>query len=123
MQPWNIRFALFILDSRSFEEMKPPLDEMFGGSFVQDKEHKLLGSLRYTNYLLGLDLSFSLEESWPSEGFVYRFTGGNHGCSQFPTEERMDISFHVRKLLEGVGPKRVMTLEEFRDESHRRGIR
>lgn len=119
MPPWNMHFVLFLLDPRPFNELRLSLDEMFGGHFVQDLEYKSQGILRYTNYVFGLTISCVEEESW-TEGQVYRFVGGNDGCCWFDTLEEMDMEFHVRQLLSNVSLARIMTLDEFRDESRRR---
>jgi hypothetical protein len=119
MQPQNMRFMLFLLDSRPDEALRASLEEMLGGTFEQDRKAKADGVLRFTNYLLGLNLSYRFEESW-QEGRVYRFTGTNAADCRFDTLEEMDIGFHVQKILEGAGLLRVMTLEEFREESIRR---
>jgi hypothetical protein len=119
MPPWNMRFLLFLLDPRPFDEWRPLLDEMFGGHFEQDLEYKADGVLRYTNYVFGLNISCLYEGSWP-EGTVYRFAGGNDGCCRFDTLEEKDMEFHVRQLLGNVGLARIMTFDEFRDEVKRR---
>lgn len=100
MQPYNMRFMLFLLDSRSGEELRASLDEMFGGKFEQDAKAKADGVTRYTNYLFGLNFSYRFEESW-QEGSVYRFSGTNAASSRFDTSEERDIGFHARKLLRG----------------------
>jgi hypothetical protein len=112
--PWNMRFLLFIVDHRSFDEMKVPLDEMFGGSFEPDDEYRAEGVLRYTNYALGIKLSFSLEKR-TDQGCVYRFGGINDACAHHDTFDVIDIGFHVQKLLEGMKASKIMTLEEFKD--------
>ena len=92
---------------------------MFGGSFVQDLEYKAQSILRYTNYVFGVTVSLLEETSW-TDGKVYRMVGGNDGCCWFDTQEQMDMGFHVRQLLSNVGLARIMTFDEFRDESRRR---
>jgi hypothetical protein len=119
MQPWNMNFVLFLLDPRPFEELKLSLDEMFGGCFEQDLEYKADRRLRYTNYVFGLNLSCVFAESW-EEGSVYRFSGTNDSCCRFDTLEITDVAFHVHKLLSSIGLTRIMTFEEFREESRRR---
>lgn len=119
MLPWNMTFTVFLLDSRPFEEWRPSLDEMFGGRFVQDLEYKSQGILRYTNYVFGLTISCLYAESWP-EGQVYRLGGVNDISCRFDTLEEMDLSFHVRLLLSNLGFARVMSFDEYRDESTRR---
>ena len=110
---------MFVVDTRPFDALKGPLDEMFGGNFELDKEYELYQSQRYTNYVFGLQLSFVREEQW-KEGMVYRFGGLNHNCSRQKGAETIDVSFHVRRLLENAGFIRVMDFEEFREESKRR---
>ena len=117
--PWNMRFILFLLDARPFDELRASLDEMFGGRFEQDLEYKASGRLRYTNYVFGLNVSCSGETVW-EEGNVYRFAGGNDNCSRFDTLEEMNMSFHVRKLLSSLELKRVMSFDEYVEESARR---
>lgn len=114
-----MRFVVFLLDPRPFDEWRSLLDEMFGGRFEQDLEYKANGVLRYTNYVFGLNIICLHEDRW-AEGNVYRFTGGNDGCCRFDTTEEMDMGFHVRQLLGNVGLARIMTPEEFREESTRR---
>jgi hypothetical protein len=75
MVPWNMTFAFFLLDPRPFEELRLALDEMLVGCFVEDLESKADGRLRYTNYVFGLVISCSYEESW-EDGKVYRLVGG-----------------------------------------------
>jgi hypothetical protein len=110
---WNMRFILFVVDHRSFDEIKIPLEEMFGGSFELDGEYKAEGASRYTNYVLGLKLSFSVEKR-TNQGYVYRFGGINDACARHDTLDVIDIGFHVRKLLENMEVSKVMTLEEFK---------
>jgi len=112
-------FALFLLDPRPFEEWRPALDEMFGGHFVQDLEYKAEGAIRYTNYVFGLTIDCFEDTSW-TDGKVYRLVGSSDGCCRFDTLQEMDIGFHVRQLLSNVGLARIMTFDEFRDESKRR---
>jgi hypothetical protein len=119
MPPYNMAFTLFLLDPRSFEELRPSLDEMFGGQFVEDLESKAEGRLQYTNYVLGLTIGCFYEETW-TEGKVYRLAGSNDNCCRFDTLEQMDMGFHIRQLLSNVGLVRIMAFEEFRDESKRR---
>lgn len=119
MPPRNMSFVLFLLDPRPFEELHLALDEMFGGRFVQDPEYKAQGRLRYTNYVFGLTISCLHAESW-TEGQVYRLGGGNDVSSRFDTLEEMDMAFHVRRLLGNVGIARIMSFDEYRDESIRR---
>jgi hypothetical protein len=119
MQPWNMNLLIFFLDPRPFEELRPSLDEMFGGRFEQDLEYKAEGRLRYDNYVFGLNLSCVLSESW-EEGNVYALSGSNDHCSRFDTLDVIDMTFHARKLLDSVGFTRIMTFEEFREESRRR---
>ena len=121
MAPWNMRFVLFLMDPRPFDDLRPLLDEMFGGRFEQDLEYKAAGVFRYTNYVFGLNLSLLHEENW-TDGQVYRFVGGNDGCCRFDTVEELDIEFHARQLLGNVGLSRIMTFDEFRDESRRRKL-
>ena len=119
MAPWNMTFAVFVLDPRPFEEWLPGLNEMFGGRFVQDMEYKGEGRLRYVNYVFGLTINCFEEETWP-EGRVYYLTGANDSCCQFDTPEQMDMNFHVRKLLEPLALAQIMTFEEFREQSQYR---
>lgn len=122
MSPWNMRFVLFLLDPRPFDELRPMLDELFGGRFEPDPEYKADGILRYTNYVFGVKISCLYEERW-TEGTVYRFTGSNDGCCRFDTPEEVDMGFHVRLLLANVGLARIMSFDEFRDESiHREQV-
>lgn len=117
--PWHMRFMLFLLDPRPFDELRPLLDEMFGGRFEQDLEYKTEGILRYTNYVFGLKISCLCETRWP-EGMVYRFAGSNDGCCRFDTQEVVDMEFHVRQLLSNVGLARIMTFDELQEEALRR---
>ena len=119
MEPWNTTFTLFILDSRPFEDIRTSLDEMLGGRFEQDLKYKADGVFRYTNYVFGISISCMLEEKWP-EGQVYRLGGFNDNCCVFSTDESHDMSFHVHKLLSIVPFERVMTFDEFRNDSARR---
>jgi hypothetical protein len=119
MPTYNMTFTLFLLDPRPFEDWRPVLDEMFGGRFVQDLEYKANGRLRYTNYVFGLVVSCELVESW-AEGKVYQLGGNNDNSCRFNTLEEVDVGFHVRQLLVNVGPARIMSFEEYRDESLRR---
>jgi hypothetical protein len=119
MQPWNMNFMIFFLSPRPFEELRVSLDEMFGGHFEQDLKAKADGVLRYTNYVFGLSLSCRFENSW-KEGSVYRFSGTNDSCCRFDTLEVTDVAFHVHKLLDNITLTRIMTFEEFREESRRR---
>jgi len=112
-------FTLFLLDPRPFEEWRPSLDEMFGGCFVQDLEYKAEGRLRYTNYVFGLTISCLHAESW-TEGQVYQLGGANANCCWLDTLEEMDMGFHVRCLLSNLGFARIMSFDEYRDESIRR---
>jgi hypothetical protein len=112
-------FMLFILDPRPLEELLTSLDEMFGGHFEQDLEYKAEGRYRYENYAFGLNLTLLREQTW-NEDHVYCFTGSNDHCCRFDTLEVTDMSFHVRKLLSSLGLTRIMTFEEFREESLRR---
>jgi hypothetical protein len=119
MQPWNINLQVFFVDPRSFEELREPLDEMFGGRFEQDLEYKAHGRVRYTNYVFGLKLSCVRSEIW-DEGNVYALSGSNDPCSRFDTVDVTDMSFHARKLLGNLDLTRIMTFEEFHEESTRR---
>jgi hypothetical protein len=119
MQSWNMKFMLFLVDARPFDEIRVSLDEMFGGRFEQDLEYKSDGILRYTNYVFGVLISCLAEEVW-SEGQVYRFSGINDNCCRFDTLQEMDMEFHVRKLLSSLELTRIMTFDEFHDESQRR---
>jgi len=49
MPPFNLAFTVFLLDPRPFDELRPALDEMFGGCFVEDLESKAAGRLEYNN--------------------------------------------------------------------------
>ena len=119
MPPFNLAFTVFLLDPRPFDELRPALDEMFGGCFVEDLESKAAGRLEYNNYVFGLTISCIYNESW-TEGNVYRLAGGNDACCRFDTLEEVDMSFHVLHLLSRSGFARLMTFDEFRDESRRR---
>jgi hypothetical protein len=116
---WNMEFTLFFLDSRALEDLVASLDEMVGGHFEQDIEYKADGRYRYINYVLGLNITLLREQTW-DEGYVYCFTGSNDHCSRFDTLDVTDMSFHVRKLLSSLDLTRIMTFEEFREESRRR---
>lgn len=123
MAPWNMSFAVFLLDPRPFEEWRPALDEIFGGRFMQDLEYKADGRIRYTNYVFGLTINCFEEASW-TDGKVYFLVDSNDACCRFDTSEEMemDMAFHVRQLLSNVGLARIMTFDEFRDESRRRKV-
>jgi hypothetical protein len=122
MPPWNMSFAFFLLDTRRFEDLIISLEEMLGGRFVEDLKSKADGRIRYTNYVFGIVISCSYEETW-DDGRVYRMVGGNAAGYRFDTLETMDMSFHVLPLLGNVGCTRILTLEQFRDESRLRGLR
>ena len=119
MQSWNMNLLVFFLDPRPFEVLRPLLDEMFGGRFEQDLEYKAEGRLRWTNYVFGLNLSCILSESW-KEGNVYALSGSNDNSCRFDTLDVTDMSFHARKLLSSLDLTRIMTFEEFHEESKRR---
>jgi hypothetical protein len=119
MPPFNMSFTVFVLDPRPFEQLRPALDEAFGGRFVEDLEYAANGMLRYTNQVFGLNVSCLREERW-TEGVVYRLVGGNDAGTWVDTEAETDMAFHVLNLLGGAGLARRMTFDEFREESIRR---
>lgn len=117
--PWNMTFALFLVDPRPHEELCRALGEKLGGRFEQDLEYKADGRIRYTSRVFGLELSCLREQIWDS-GAVYRFSGDNDNSSRFVEHEEVDIGFHVRQLLAPLRLHQVLTFEEFREERQKR---
>lgn len=119
MQQFNIRFVLFFVDPRQSDEICMALDAAFGGRFEQDMEHKAKGSMRLTSRVLGIHIS-CLQETFWTEGIVYRLTGGNDSQYRFIGAEEIDVDFHVSLLLADMEPVKIMTLKEYQEESKRR---
>jgi hypothetical protein len=117
--PWNMNFHVFLVDPRPFDELKPILDEMFGGTFQQNLEYKADGRLKYATQIFGLKISCVKSETW-DEGAVYAISGSNENFCRFDTSDVKDMTFHVLKLLDGADFLRIMTFEEFQTESNRR---
>lgn len=116
MSAWNMSFALFVANRRSFEEMKAPLEEALGVSFEKDAEYQSMGHFLYKGYALGLELSFLLDRKRAQEN-IYRFTGMTADWLHHDAAETLDIGFHIRKILEGIEGTRIMTIEEIQQEA------
>jgi hypothetical protein len=117
--PFNMGFTIFILDSRSLADLCPSLDEMFGGHFIENEELKAAGRPQYDNYVFGLGITVSFEETWTT-GNVYRLAAGNHPGYRHRTPDEageVDMAFHVLHLLRNIGSQQMMTMDEFRESS------
>lgn len=119
MESKNLKFQIFFLDSRPIEDLCRSLDEVFGGKFEQDLEYKANARLKFSNYVFGLNILLLKEEEWP-EGNVYFLTGANDHFCRSDTPDVLNLDFHVQKLIATLEFKKVMSFEEFREESLKR---
>lgn len=117
----NIRFHLRFIDSRDIVDVVASLSSRFGGEFVSDDESRADGSLRFECDVLGVAIGLAPMEAW-EDGIVYRLSGVSSATWRAGATE-VDLGAYVHRLLEDAGCGRVMTVEEFRDESQRRGLR
>jgi hypothetical protein len=112
MAPWNMRFIVFFVDPRPFDELLALLQLAFGGAFEVDLEYKALRRHRATSYAFGLGLACTEEADWET-GRVYSVAGASEGHCWFDGAEWRDVGFHACALLNSLGLARVMTFEEF----------